>query len=83
MFVPNDNMKGGDNMNGNLLMEKIKDKGIKIGFLVDSVGFSRSTFYLKVKGKCEFTAKEIKAISSVLGFSKKEIYDVFFADYVN
>lgn len=42
-----------------------------------------STMYKKLRGDSEFNAPEIKIICEIMGYSKEEMYDIFFEELVS
>lgn len=65
-------------VNENLLYEKIKDNGLKLGYIARKLDMSRSTLWKKVTNRTEFTASEISALSKLLGFSTADKDLIFF-----
>ncbi len=68
-------------MNSELLLQKIKDKGMSIGDICKRLDMSRSAFYRKVKGITEFTQSEIAKICAILDLDSP--MDVFFSSKVS
>ena len=68
-------------MNSELLIEKIKEKGMSIGDICKRLDMSRSAFYRKVKGITEFTQSEIAKICVILELDSP--VDVFFSSKVS
>ena len=69
-------------------MAKLKLLNKNIDWLVTEMAkvgetTTRSTVYKKLRGKSEFTAGEIKAISQVMELSPDETMDIFFAELVS
>ena len=64
-------------MNAELLLEKIKEKGMSIGDICKRLDMSRSAFYRKIKGITEFTQSEIARICELLDLDSP--VDVFFS----
>lgn len=63
--------------NVEMLKTKIDDSGMTITAISKKSGIKRPSLYNKINGKTEFTATEIRDISSVLGLKKKEVSDIF------
>lgn len=75
-------------MDGDLLKGKLQINGYSIPQIVDKLNeegttITRTTFYRKLRGDSEFTAKEISAIAKIAEFSKKEVMDIFFKEIVS
>lgn len=62
-----------------LLESKIRESGLKDGFLARSCGISERTFYNKKKGKNAFNQYEILVLKTVLRLSETDIDMIFFA----
>lgn len=60
------------------LRKAIKDSGMSIIFIAMRCDMSRQTFYNRINGKSEFTAKEIEALSRTLHLSKQQVEEIFF-----
>ena len=69
-------------VNTQLLDEKINSSGLKVGFIVDTVGLSRNGFDKKRKGKLAFRVAEIYVLCDILKISDEEKQRIFFADKV-
>ena len=62
-----------------LLKRKIEESGLKMSFIAEKMGLSRSGLYNKVNGSSEFTQKEIVEICSILQItSKTDRNNIFF-----
>ena len=75
-------------MKSTVLLGQLKTKGKNIEWLIDEMkkqgtSISNSTIYKKLRGQSEFNAKEIKTISEIMGYSKEEMYDIFFEELVS
>lgn len=60
------------------LMEAIKNKGLKRGYIALKLGIDRSTFWKKATNQAEFVASEIAALSDLLGLSTEKKDEIFF-----
>lgn len=69
-------------VNTQLLDEKINSSGLKVGYIVDTVGLSRNGFDKKRKGKLAFRVAEIYVLCDILKISDEEKQRIFFADKV-
>lgn len=58
----------------NEFLLELEKKGLKI---------SKTSYYRKLNGVHEFTAKEIKIITQVLDLSKDEMNEIFFGELVS
>ena len=63
--------------NFELLQAKIKDSGMTIVAICEKSGIERATFYNRINGKSEFTAKEVVELSEVLHLSKPDRDKIF------
>lgn len=61
------------------LLGKIRECGFTQEQLAKAIGISKTTFSSKVNNQFSFTSKEIYAICEVLGISKDEIGEYFYA----
>lgn len=59
------------------LRELIKESGYTYKFLASQVGITRESLYLKIEGKNEFTASQIKALAELLKLTKTQVNDIF------
>lgn len=64
-------------INTQLLDEKIKDSGLKIQYIIDSLGLSRNGFNMKRKGETPFKKPEIYMLSDILNLSEEEKDSIF------
>lgn len=69
--------------NSTLLKEIIQDRGIKKNHIAKTLGLSPYGFALKLSGKNEFLASEIRALTKELNLSAKERDHIFFSSEVN
>ena len=60
------------------LISTIDDSGIKRSFIAMKMGITKRTFYNKLNGASEWTAKEIELFCKTLGLSKRQRDDIFF-----
>ena len=56
-------------VNTKLLQQKIKDSGLKIGFIAEKLGRSRQALSDKIQGKTEFLPSEIRILCELLHLS--------------
>jgi predicted transcriptional regulator len=63
--------------NFELLQAKIKESGMTIVAICEKSGIERATFYNRINGKSEFTAKEVVELSEVLHLSKPDRDKIF------
>ena len=69
--------------NKELLKAKIKEKGVKKGFLVKKLGTSYHWLNKKIENEKEFKASEIETLCEVLGITDlKERNEIFFTKNV-
>lgn len=52
-----------------LLQQKIKDSGLKMGFIAEKLGRSRQALSDKIQGKTEFLPSEIRILCELLHLS--------------
>ncbi|MBN1051295.1 helix-turn-helix transcriptional regulator [Clostridium botulinum] len=64
----------------NLLKAHMALKGKSINEIVDLLGISKSTIYRKLKGKSEFTRKEMLLLINFLNIGNEEAANIFFDD---
>lgn len=70
--------------NTTLLEQLIKDSGLKLSFIAQKLGISRTALYKKINGLVQFTGPEIKIMCELLNLTTwVKIKPVFFADKVN
>lgn len=69
--------------NTDLLIDKIKEKGLKIGFIVEKLNTSYGWFNKKLKNEKDFTATEMQILCEILDITDlKEKDRIFFAKNV-
>lgn len=56
-------------VNTKLLQQKIKDSGLKMGFIAEKLGRSRQALSDKIQGKTEFLSSEIRILCELLHLS--------------
>lgn len=66
--------------NTKLLEKKIKQSGLKKGYLAEKIGVSRTTFYALLHNSAEFKASQIKTLCEVLGVNDDETMKSIFFD---
>lgn len=67
-----------------LLKRKIKESGLKLGFIAEFIGISRQVLWKKINNKSPFNQFEIEkacAILKIKGLKEKEA--IFFAENVD
>lgn len=65
------------------LRKVIAASGYTFMFIAKQLSISREALYLKIEGRNEFTASQIKALSELLKLTKTQIYDIFLRESVN
>lgn len=75
-----DTMKGGIDLNKNLLESVMKLHGDTGGTLAESLHIARSTFSAKINetNGAEFTQNEIRIIKEKYNLSAEQVNDIFF-----
>lgn len=70
--------------NTNLLETKIRDSGLRIGYICEQVGISYPGFQKKMRneGKSEFKPSEIVVLRELLRLTPEEVDQIFFAEKV-
>lgn len=68
--------------NTKLLGDKIKQSGLKKGYLAEKIGVSRTTFYALLRNKSEFKASQIRTLCEVLGVNDDETMKSIFFDEI-
>lgn len=68
--------------NSALLKDKIAEKGLKLGFIVEKLGTSYGWFNKKLNNEKDFTAREMQILCDILGISLEEKERIFFAKNV-
>ena len=61
----------------NALKSAIDNKGLKLSYIANKLGLSRSGLYKKLDGITEFKASEIAVLSDLLDLSAAEIHTIF------
>ena len=56
-------------VNTKLLQQRIKDSGLKMGFIAEKLGRSRQALSDKIQGKTEFLPSEIRILCELLHLS--------------
>ena len=56
-------------VNTKRLQQKIKDSGLKMGFIAEKLGRSRQALSDKIQGKTEFLPSEIRILCELLHLS--------------
>ena len=59
-------------VNTKLLQQKIKDSGLKMGFIAEKLGRSRQALSDKIQGKTEFLPSEIRILCELLHLSDED-----------
>lgn len=59
-------------VNTELLQKKIKDSGLKMGFIAEKLGRSRQALSDKIKGETEFLPSEIRVLCELLRLTDEE-----------
>ena len=75
-------------MQSKVFLGLLKSKGKYVDWLVkrmneEGEAVVRSTIYKKLRGESEFQSSQIKVISKIMGFSNKEMLDIFFEELVS
>ena len=65
--------------NTKMLREAIKSKGLKYNYVADQLGITPYALQKKIDNENDFWAREIHVMTVVLGLSRKERDDNFFA----
>lgn len=65
-------------MDGAKLKEAISNSGIKLAYMSEQLGLSRSGLYKKINKDTEFTASEIQKVQDILRLSDEDRDDIFF-----
>lgn len=79
----NDGQGGRIMTNTVLLYDKIKNSGLKLGFIAEKLGLSYEALRKKLQGKTAFKAIEIKILCDLLNIvDLKEKEHIFFANDV-
>ena len=67
-------------VNTDLLDQRIEDSGLKIGFIIEKLGLSRTGFDKKRRGINKFRVAEVYVICDLLNLSDEERHSIFYAD---
>ena len=59
-------------VNTELLQTKIKDRGLKMGFIAEKLGRSRQALRGKIKGETEFLPSEVRVLCELLRLTDEE-----------
>jgi len=70
-------------VNTQLLVDRIKNSGLKISFIVDKMGISRQAFDNKKKNKTPFRGSEVYVLCDLLNISDTDKQGIFFAKEVD
>ena len=70
--------------NTNLLEKKIRDSGLRIGYICEQLGISYPGFQKKLRneGGSEFKPSEITVLTELLHLTREEVDEIFFAAVV-
>ena len=68
---------------GELLREKIKNAGIKLTFVAESLGISKQALDRKLRDGADFKAYQMIILKDMLRLTNKEARDIFFAKNVD
>lgn len=66
-----------------LLKEKIDDSGMTMVAIAKKTDILRETLYNRLKGKGEFTASEITALTGILNLTRDERDEIFLQTKLN
>ena len=64
-------------VNTELLQKKIKDSGLKMGFIAEKLGRSRQALRGKIKGETEFLPSEVRVLCELLRLTDEERLLIF------
>lgn len=68
---------------GKMLEEKIRQSGLKKGFIAERLGISRATFRALLNNQAEFKASQIRVLCDLLDIRDEEtMMAIFFATSV-
>lgn len=70
-------------MNENELKAAIARNGLSIPKLAKEIHIGKKALYQKVKGRSQFTQKEICSISKILHLEEEDVLQIFFAELVS
>ena len=65
--------------NTEMLRDTIKAKGLKFNYVAEQLGITPYALQKKIDNENDFWAREIYVLTSVLGLSRKERDEIFFA----
>ena len=71
---------GGDTVNTNKLLGKIKERGETLQSIAEKMRISLSALRRKIYGQTQFNRQEIENVSEVLELTNQELLEIFFAD---
>lgn len=60
------------------LKDAIRNSGMSLTYIADTLGITRGTLYKKIDNITEFKASEIVTLKRILNLSDKERDDIFF-----
>lgn len=61
-----------------MLRKRIKESGLRLSFIADTLGISRYTLQRKIDNRSEFRISEVDALSKLLGLTPLEKDNYFF-----
>lgn len=61
------------------LRQRIKDSGLRLGFIAKALGVSTYTLQRKLDNDSEFKISEVDTLSKLLGLTPNEKNELFFA----
>lgn len=64
-------------VNTELLQKKIKDSGLKMGFIAEKLGRSRQALSDKIQGRTEFLLSEVRILCDLLHLTDEERHLIF------
>lgn len=67
-------------MNVGLLKTAIRRSGYSVRDLAAYMGMSESAFSLRINGKMEFRAREVKELYYRLHLTQDQLFDIFFME---
>ena len=66
-------------VNTEMLRERIRSSGYKLGYVAEKCGLSYAGLHNKLCNGGEFRVKELKALKDLLGLTDEDMGDIFFA----
>lgn len=69
--------------NSKELQQRIKDKGLRIGWVAEQLELTYQGFWKKLHGKSSFTFAEVWRLKKILELTNNEIDAIFFAEDVD